>query len=149
MEEQLRFGCLTALPMPAVHMNRLDDGRRVCGRETDAKFRNAVRATPSGTCPEGLHPCNEGADRENLICLDTSQTECPINGLRVSSRDNLTDTDDDWFTLELDENLVLQYTTTANALPITTFSLSLGTPCLDMNAQVREFFHVFEMSRYD
>ena len=54
----------------------------------------------------------------------------------------------DWVSVELSETLVLRYSKKADSLPITTFGLSLGEPCMDSGAQVNQYPYILEVNRF-
>jgi len=54
---------------------------------------------------------------------------------------------DRWYSVELNNELVIRYTKRGDKLPITTFSVDSGTPCMDSDSQVSSQFHDLELSR--
>lgn len=54
----------------------------------------------------------------------------------------------DWTSIKLDENVLIRYSKKVDALPVTTFGLDIGSPCMDSGAQVNPFYYALELNKY-
>ena len=52
----------------------------------------------------------------------------------------------DWTSVELNDELIIRYTKRGNSLPLTTFALESGPPCMDSGAQLAEAVFSLELN---
>lgn len=53
----------------------------------------------------------------------------------------------EWVSVELDENLIIRYSKRQNSLPVTTFGIDIGKPCMDSGSQVHVNAYPTELSK--
>lgn len=131
------------------------NGKRVCGRPVDESFRTMVRPNMDGECPEGYSLCDPTTTNksvDNMVCLQTVgeilafEERCPILDLVIFKKFETNDAIyDDWVSIELDAVYEIRYTKKGDKLPLSTFEMTVGQPCLDSASQVSSAYSDLEI----
>ena len=93
-----------------------------------------------GECPEDYSLCDPTTTKsvDNMVCMKTVgeiltvDERCPILDLVIFKKYETKDAIyDDWVSIELDAVYEIRYTKKGDKLPLSTFEMTVGQPCLD------------------
>ena len=87
-------------------------GGTVCGKRDGKSFKDALRPTSDGICPEMTTACSFDTKPENTICVspdDKLAGLCPITNIQIMSRRDSSRLSLSYTTLQIEDDVWLVY----------------------------------------